>query len=421
MKKSLAVLLAAVMTLSFLPLFAGAQYKGAPTSLYVGEVGKTEDNLIEMYKETKEVRVYSVYESESYYELKNEGTDSSPNYVLTFYGGYKNSDLVKADGISAVVYCDGDLTIRVDDKIVKDDKGNETVKGTVLDANGTFPNTKADSSNAYGVYVLGTLNLEGTYDKDGNHTPGTLTVNGSLDRPSGKSVKGHVGVYADSILVYGDTVYANGGRAAFLAEDVFGMIDATIYANRDKKMIKKSGTKTEYLFEYSIDAPHYVQASGMTSAAGNVNIKTFHAPAKSALWTGNEFDEQIVVYTSAYEFDQEEYDGKWMTSWKLFYNPSTVPDCMKIVFEHSGNYCAKVNVSANSVRAQAVGSGTLSIWLRCGTKGEACLSTSTVNTYLKWWQWPLYLMTFTGLRILLANTFKPEFGLGSSGVETIIA
>ena len=109
-----------------------------------------------------------------------------------------------------------------------------------------------------------------------------------------------------------------------------------------------------------------------------------------------------------------------MTSWKLFYNPSTIPDCMQIVFAHNGNYCAKVNVAANSVRAQAPGYGTLAIFLRCGTKGVACLSTSDVYTYLVWWQWPLYLFTFTGLRVRLANTFKPEFGLGSSGVETII-
>ena len=399
MKKFFAVVLAAVMTLSFLPLFATAEYKGEPTCLYVGERDVREFNLIEKYENEHHVRVYSMLNGISYYEVTKE---PGVGYVLTFYKDYQNSDLVREGTISAVVYCDGDLTIRSEGT-------------TVLDANIKPFNTKADNLNAYGIYVEGTLNIEGTYTPAGVHVPGTLKADGSLSRANG-SVRGHIGIYADSILVNEDTIIANGGRAALYCEDTFAMIRATIYANRDSKMKRGS----ECLFDYSFVTTNYIQYYGMTSAAGEFKVTTGHVdPDKNEVpsWPGNQFDNERVIFDRAYRFEHYNgFSGRWLDTAELYYNARNIlPDCVHIYRANMRTYSAKVNVDQNRILLQAPGRSAVVLYLHCGGARQA-ISVCEVNCTMMWWQWPFYALSGTWLRVWLANTFDVNIGLGADNV-----
>lgn len=415
MKKWIAVLLVAVMTLSFLPMVATAAEDAPeetvePTCLYVGEQDKSGDNLIDMYKEVnEEIRVVSVHDSASYYTVttaKEEAVDAPTKYVLTFYNGYTNSELVKAGGINAVVYCDGDLTIRINDR-------------AFLDVKGKFKNEKGDPENAYGIYVAGTLHIEGVYLGEGGAVrPGELNVNGTLTKPeSDRSVKGHVGIYAKSVLVYGNTVKANGGHAGIMADEVFGMIDAEIICNRAAGMTKGTGSRKEYLFDYAIDTFHYIQAGGSTSAAGFSKIERYYGPLKDndPDWQDiNNFDERLVVYQSVFKFDKDYYDLKWLDKANLFYNRDYMPSCLWVYYNHGGSYCVKLSESANEISAQARGSANLYLVFRCGSKGRYLVSKSFVSVTLKWWQWPLYFFSFIWARIRIALlTGRPRSLVGS--------
>lgn len=357
LKKSLAVLLSAVLMLSFLPLFASAS--DAPTALYVGEKGKTGDNLIQKLEEDGLVNVSSVNDASSWYTVCHE---KGAGYVLTFYNHYKISQPVERSGGYYGVYCDGDLTIRVCD-------------GVTLDLDQKFGGEKYDY--ACGIYVKGTLTMEGIGSKPVMQVRGDCT----------QSESGAVGIYAESLRLYNIRVCASGGYAAVESKEAIAMINADLYANNTADM---KNAKGEPLFSYGVVTDNFIQVGGAVEVGGEVDIDAydFHGGTQT-------FDVDFSVYLRSYTFKPNSdsgrnmYDGLWRESFDLFVNASLIPSCFELVKEGKGSV---VTVNGSKATLSNKGAVTLSLVLVCGN-GSYLMDTYEVNCNIAWWQWIPYIFS----------------------------
>ena len=205
LKKVLAVVLAAALFLCALPIAASAENE--PTVLYVGESQKEGDNLIQKLEDDRIVRVFSVKDWQSYYTLTYE---KGTGYVLTFYNAYSMSGVVTKRKLCGL-YCDGDLTVRLDISKEYSELYPNANANIVFDLNDSYYNYKEDTyfdtSGAYGWYVNGTLTIECINERS-KTSEAQLTVKGDLT----KSDDGCTGIYCNTLLLNKVTVVAKGGN-----------------------------------------------------------------------------------------------------------------------------------------------------------------------------------------------------------------
>ena len=362
LKKCLAIVMAAVLMLTCLPLLVSAE-TAVPTVLYVGEKDKSDDNLIKMYNETGHVIVYSVNEDKSYYELTY---DEAYGYILTFHNNYKMSDVVT--GVPAGecgLYCNGDLTVRIDGY-------------AEFDLNQKFGTQTYNYT--YGWYVKGTLTIEGGWTGD--------TVVISADTKHTDEGNGCIGVYADTLLLNRVTLNACGGFAGIQTTEAIGMIDAKLYANIADDMKDAKGNP---LFRYGIVSENFIQVNGSVKVGGPVDIKAYDFRGGT-----HEFDEDIVVYLRVFEFKPNSktgkyaYSGYWRESFDLFNGRKYFPDCIQLV----GNGRASVlELDGDKATLGNIGDLNVQLVLQCG-RASAVLSSYDLNCGLAWWQWIVYFFSF---------------------------
>lgn len=357
LKRSLAVLLSAVLMLSFLPLFASAG--DTPGALYVGEKDKSMHNLIRKYEEENRVKVYSANNDESYYTVHYE---NGVGYVLTFYNNYKNSEPVDRGGNYCGVYCDGDLTIRVSE-------------GVTLDMNREFDGEKYDG--AYGIYVKGDLTIEGI------GVMPKMTVCGDKEQND----SGATGIYAESLCLHNISVNAAGGNIGVRAAEAIAMLDANLYANNTADMKNDKG---EPLFNYGIAADNFIQIGGSIIIGGTVDVDAYDFRGGT-----HRFDEDVVVYLRDYAFKQnpktgdKSYYGLWHESFDLYVNASLIPSCIRLV---TSGKSSVVSVNGNKATLNNKGTVQLSLVLVCG-QGSYVMDTYTVGCSVAWWQWIPYILS----------------------------
>lgn len=358
LKKSLAVLLSAVLMLSFLPMLASASE--APTALYVGEKDKSEDNLIRKYDDEHLVRVYSANDNTAYYTVDYE---KGVGYVLTFFNNYSLSEPVERSGNFCGIYCDGDLTIRVD-------------KGAVLDMDRLFGGEKAN--DAYGIYVKGALTIESA-DK----TMSTLTVYGDKTQNEADAI----GIYAESLSLYNIALHVAGGNVGIAAGDYVAMINTKLYCNNTADMKNDQG---EPKFSYGIVTENLIQVGGELEVGGALDVTAFDFHGGK-----HKFDENIVVYLRNFAFKENDktgekiYAGLWHETFDLFINASLIPSCVKLA--KSGTRSV-VSVSGNKATLTNRGNVTLKLVLCCG-RGRYAMDTYEVGCSVAWWQWIPYFFS----------------------------
>ena len=393
LKKILAVVLAAALLLCALPLAVSAS--GTPSVLYVGEERKAGDNLITKYNDEGTVTVYSVKDAQNFYRVTYE---DGVGYVLTFYNEYAMSAVVEK-GKTGGLYCDGDLTVRLD--ITSAFASANPTKN----ANITFDLTKkyfdtdlnayTETVGAYGWYVGGTLTIE-CVNARSKTKAAQLTVTGDTVQ----SDDANTGIYAKMLLLNNVTVTANGGNVGVDGGQAVAMIGATL--NAETLDTLKKGD--ERLFNYSISTDNLIEVNSKVTAPGELDVDAFFGDNAD----NSGLEEDPVVYARAYEFMEETYKGNWNTSFDLFRNPSLIPDCLHVVNHadtdvrpitgksYTFNY---LSISGNraTFRRPTPGVGArLSLVLVCGQASyimDTCRAIGTVQ----WWQMIPYFFSFNWL------------------------
>ena len=346
-KKIAAAVMAVVLLLACLPVMASAA--GDPVTLFVGEKEKSGDNLIEMYKSTGYVIVYAIDKTTSaYYTVTKE---EDVGYVLTFYNNYNMSETVEYGGYLCGLYCDGDLTVRINGSV-------------------NFDADTKDYNNTYGWVVEGDLTVEGSISNASVYVSGSRANHGVSD--------GSIGIKADTLLLNKVSVNAFGGYAAVEAEEALVMNNATLNANTSAAMLKDGKPD----FAYGVVTDNYLQFGGIVTVSGDVKIDAFYFRGGS-----NHFDEKVVVYGREYKFAEHPYSGDWSETFSLFRDPSLIPHCMKVSV---GSSVAKVD--GNRVRLNRRGSTSMELYVRCGS-AILTLDTTEVQCAVRWWQWIPYLLS----------------------------
>lgn len=361
LKKSFAVLLSAVLTLSFLPMFAtAANASGAPDTLYVGEVNKTGDNLIDRRDDCNGKVTVTSLNNNAYYTIDKE---KDVGYVLTFYNNYEISEPVERFGDYYGIFCDGDLTIRVHDSVT-------------IDTNKKFDNKKY--SGAYGICVKGTLTLEGDMPDS--------VMNVCADKTMGQV--GAIGIYAESLRMHNIDVRVSGGNTAVESDEAIAMIDAGLYANNTQDM---KNAKGEPLFRYGVVTDHFIQLRGNSEVGGKVNIESYDFINDAP----HHFDEDVVIYMPSYCFEENDktgdktYSGRWRESFDLFADYSKIPSCFKVCKTGKDSV---VTVSGDKATLTNRGDVTLTLELVCG-RASYVADSYQVSCSLAWWQWLSYIFS----------------------------
>ena len=343
-----------------MPLMASADEE--PTVLYVGELNKSDDNLIDKYDTEGRVLVYAIdKKTQAYYTVTKE---DGVGYVLTFYNDYTMSEMVTGAPSYCGVYCDGDLTIR-------------------LAGNITFDANDAKKKNAIGWLVEGQLTIEkATKDENGNDftkpVDATLTVNGAKAKSSSDS--GSIGICADTLMLHNVVVYACGGFAGVKAEEGVVMVDSSLYANTAEDMKEDDAN----LFKYGMQTNHFIQCRGAIEVAGYVDIQSYWFNGGS-----HKFDQTVVVYARSYEFARDKYAGAWGDGFKLFKNPDQIPSFMRVSV---GSSVAKI--SGNELTLNRRGDTTLYLTVQCGSYTLHMCKARIVTCSVLWWQWIPYILSF---------------------------
>lgn len=388
-KKILAVVLSAAMLLCALPFAASAA--GTPSALYVGEERKNGDNLIAKYQSEGTVTVYSVKDAQNFYRVTYE---DGVGYVLTFYNEYAMSAVVEK-GKTCGLYCDGDLTVRLDitPAFAKENPAKNvditfdlTQKYFDIDLN-----AYTETVGAYGWYVDGTLTIECINAKSMTNAA-QLTVTGDL----AQSDDANTGIYAKTLLLNHVTVHANGGNVGVDGGQAIGMIGAALYANTADSLQKGDAR----LFNYSIRTENLIEVNSKVTAPGALDVDAFYGDNAD----NSGIEEDPVVYARAYEFKEDTFKGNWNTSFDLFRNPSLIPACLRII-NPAGTATRpitgksyrfdwlSIRGSRATFRRPTPGSGVqLSLVLVCGHASytmDVCTAIGTVQ----WWQTLAYFFS----------------------------
>ena len=389
LKKLLAVLLAAAMLLCALPLAASAA--NTPSVLYVGEERKAGDNLIAKYNAEGTVTVYSVKDSQNFYRLTKEDV----GYVLTFYNAYTMSAVVEKTKTSGL-YCDGDLTVRLDITSAYATANPSKNADITFDLTQKYYDVDlgayTETVGAYGWYVGGTLTIECVNSRS-KTKPAVLNVTGDLVQ----SDDANTGIYAKTLLLNNVTVNANGGNVGVDGGQAIGMIGAKLNANT-LDSLKKDDKR---LFNYSIRTENLIEINTKVTAPGALDIDAFYG--ENADNSG--LEEDPVVYARPYEFAKDVYSGNWNTSFELFRNPSLIPDCLVIVNPASSGvrpitgrsytfHCLSIRGNRATFRRPTPDSGIpLALVLVCGQASHLMDTCKAVGT-LQWWQMPSYFFSW---------------------------
>ena len=361
LKKLFAALLAVVLLLSCMPLMASADEE--PTVLYVGELNKSDDNLIKMLEargRDKQVLVYAVdVNTRAYYTLTYE---DGIGYVLTFYNDYCMSQIVEARGYYCGLYCDGDLTVR-------------------LAGNVTFDVNDTAFRNTVGWLVRGQLTIEkATKDEYGRKLPketaSSLIVNGS--KANATTDDGSIGIKAETLMLNNVTVTACGGYAGVVASEALVMAHASLFANTAEDMFKDGKAN----FMYGVVTENFIQVEGLVRARGMVDIDGFYIVGGV-----HYFDYIPVVYNRDYTFCESSYSGAWSDSFKLFNDPDEYPSCMKTSV---GSTVAKLG--SNKVTLNRRGTTKMELTIRCGSE-LIIMDSREVKCRIMWWQWIPYILS----------------------------
>lgn len=347
-KKVLALIMTMLMLVSFAGLTASAS-ENTPTKLFVGEKDKTDDNLIAMYhKEKHPITVYSVKDSDAYYTLDYINGD----FVLTFYN-YEYSEAVEYGMGKYGVYCDGDLII-------------ELYGTTKLDLNKN-PEKEGAVSDAYGIYVKGTLTIVGY-----NGIMGTLMVN--ADKKKASEPTDSIGIYAKNILINRAHVIANGGYAGAVATDTLAVVDAVFKANTDADMfsVDVATDKKTPLFAYGVVTDTFVQgavyfeaASCYVEVGGDVDINSYvledNYDDDIAKFV-SKFDVKVVVYLKDFAIN-ESVEGEYKKGKEFKIIDKDLPSC----FYTASDDLELLSVSGKTAKVVGGdGLATVGIYLDCG-------------------------------------------------------
>ena len=393
LKKILAVIVAAALFLCALPIAASAE--NTPTALYVGESQKAGDNLIQKLETDRLVRVYSVKDSQNYYQLTYE---KDVGYVLTFYNAYSMSDVVNKRQLCGL-YCDGDLTVRLD--ISKEfselyPTGNANISFDLNDSYYDYKeNTYINTSGAYGWYVNGTLTVECINERS-KTSEARLTVKGDLT----KSDDANTGIYCKTLLMNNVTLFADGGNIGVNGGQSVAMIGAKLYANTDPRLSRGS----ERLFNYSIRTENLIEVYSKVAARGKLDIDAYFGDHED----NRELEEDPVVYARTYDFLNDFYSGNWGTSFDLYYNIDVLPACLHLTvptgtanrpFSSKTYSFSWLSVSGNraTIRRPTPSTGiVLRLDLKCG-QATYLVDTMTVYGAVRWWQVIPYFLSMNWL------------------------
>ncbi|MBQ3150851.1 MAG: hypothetical protein IJB86_06365 [Clostridia bacterium] len=395
-KRIIALTLTALLLVSAMIIPASAAT--TPTRLYVGEKNKSGDNIIQKYNRDGYLKVYSVNDNTSYYTLEYDLLENE--YILSFYNNYKYSEPVEYGSSLYGIYCDGDLTIRV--------YGNAEFD---LSKN---PETGAPISDAYGVYVKGTLTIA---NGEGYHAYSNFTANG--DKRKSSEYSDSIGIYADTVLINKVNVIANGGYAGVAAKNTIAVVDATLTSNRDSSMfseeINPSTGKPYPNFEFGISTKLFIQAACdrspfycEVSVGGNIDIDSYimrdaYSDNDDALVTN--FDEDVVVYLK-YIVLSHAWEGKVLSRGEeITLLGKNIPSCIypatNIVVDRNGGLkwpTPRVSFSGQDVKV-VDGDGVVGVglYLDCGDATVCFDYTELIlerTTLQKVWDFIAYYILF---------------------------